>query len=386
MISTLVIKAVRACNLRCPYCYYINEDTQAYGITLSDTLIHRLYQTYGDYASGREDAVNLIWHGGEPLILGRRRFQEILDAQAPYFGDAQVRNVVQTNGTLIDAEWVDFFHDNSVGVGISLDGVRDTHDAMRFDSHDRGTFDRIVEAINLLERSGIGVGVLCVAGPEIDGVAFLRLLKELGIHGCDFLIPMTNHAVQRQPGQEVDMEKVGKVLRDAFLHWVGDDNPEIRVPLFESLILNALGLRSVCSNAGATFEQLETVAVIETNGDICMDVEFGEIDRLAGGDEYRLGANLADQDFNFARVEEMLKSRTEAKGLAETPSECWPCPARTMCRGSHPGSRYDDLDGSFQHRSAYCEAMLPLSLEVVDYLDRSGLRPNLIDPRLRTVA
>lgn len=386
MISTLVIKATRACNLRCPYCYYINEQTEAYGTMISDRLVERLYATYAEYAAGKGETLSLIWHGGEPLLLGRRRFQRILDAQATYFGEVEVQNMVQTNGTTIDDDWASFFLDNNVGVGISIDGVRDTHNAMRVDSHGEGTFDRILESIELLHRRGISVGVLCVAGPEIDGVAFLKLLRDIGVKGCDFLIPMTNHAIQRQPNQRVDMERVGEVLRAAFQHWTTDDDPEIHIRLFESLILNALGLKSVCSNAGAGAEQLGTVAVIETNGDVCMDVEFGEIDRLANGDEYRLGANILDDDFSFLTAETILRDRVAKKQLADIPSQCMGCPAQTICRGSHPGSRYDDLDGSFQHSSAYCDAMLGLSLDVVEYLDRSGLRPSLVDPRLRPVA
>lgn len=384
MISTLVIKAVRACNLRCPYCYYINEDTQAYGSLLTEALVRRLYERYAAYARGSGETVNLIWHGGEPLLLGRRRFERILDLQTEYF-QTPVRNMIQTNGVGINQAWIDLFLEYNVGVGISLDGLRDTHDKSRFDSHGRGTFDRIIEAIQLCHSNGIGVGVLCVATPEIDGEGFVELMIDLGVRGCDFLVPITNHALQRSQEHGVKMSGVSSVLCNAFRHWVQKNNPDLRIRLFESLLLNALGIKSVCANSGAKAEQLATVAVVETNGDVCMDVEFGEIDRHGIGEEYRLGANLLDENFSFSAAEELLVERIQERGLAGIPRECEPCPARSLCRGSHPGSRYDDRDRSFQHRSAYCDAMLDLSMEVVSYLHRSGLSDSLVDRRLQRV-
>ena len=43
MICLAVIKAVRACNLRCPYCYYINDDTPSYGKIIEEETLRRFY-------------------------------------------------------------------------------------------------------------------------------------------------------------------------------------------------------------------------------------------------------------------------------------------------------------------------------------------------------
>jgi len=55
-----------------------------------------------------------------------------------------------------------------------------------------------------------------------------------------------------------------------------------------------------------------------------------------------------------------------------------------VCRGGHPASRYDDADRSFDHRSAHCEAMFPISERVVDFLVAKGLGEHLVDDDLRT--
>ena len=45
----------------------------------------------------------------------------------------QVERTLQTNGTLLDAEWCEFLRANNYLVGLSLDGPPDLHDTYRRD-------------------------------------------------------------------------------------------------------------------------------------------------------------------------------------------------------------------------------------------------------------
>lgn len=390
MISTLVIKSIRACNLRCPYCYYINKKTEHYGSILSVDCARRLYAALAPYLKRESLGATLIWHGGEPLLLGRRRFQALLNAQHDYFAPGTVMNCLQTNGVLVDDAWADFFERNDLHVGISLDGPAELHDRLRPKTRGAGSYAEVVRAMQLLDRRQIPFGVIAVASPGADGKAVVRHFRELGITDCDLLIPMTNHALQRgdtgKGGETaVDVAGLSRYLADAFHEWIEADDPSMRVRLFQAMIGNALGIRQTCANAGASAETLSRMAVIETNGDICMDTEFGEIERHGLGPQYRLGMNVCDEGFSFDRAEAALMERIRSRRLGALPDECQLCSVRSVCRGSHPGSRFDDCDGSFNHRSAYCEAMYELSAEVVDYLYRHGFGPSLIDPELRNL-
>ena len=385
MISTLVIKAIRACNLRCPYCYYINDQTPHYGLVISAECIERLYESYAAYADGRLEAVNLIWHGGEPLMLGRRRFQHFLDLQRQYFRETTVLNRLQSNGIMIDDAWADFFEANSIDVGISLDGPPEVHDRMRVNAKGEGSFAEVSRAIRLLQERGRPAGVLAVATADADGAAVLDCFTALGVEACDLLIPMTNHGIQRR-GKPIDMAEVGTQLRAAFRKWITDDDPSLRIRLFEALFMNALGGRQNCANAGARAEDNCQYVVVETTGDICMDTEFAEIDRFGLGKEYYTGLSVLDPDLSFAQAEAVVRERFLSRGLDRLPDECQRCPVRSVCRASHPASRFDDRDGSYNHRSAYCEAMYPLCHDVVDYLAANGYRDVLFDPVLREAA
>src|SRR5215212_1695357 len=195
MIHLVVIKAIRACNLRCPYCYYINEDTPNYGSIISDDTLSKLYEHVATYI-GPQGRFAFIWHGGEPLMLGRKRLQKFIDLQQRYFSKGQVENLLQTNGVLVDQEWVDFFKQNDIGVGLSLDGTKNTHDSRRVTRSGRGTYDDVVRALQLFRANGLEAGVLAVADGDADGYETLRHFQALGIKSCDFLLPMSNNALQ----------------------------------------------------------------------------------------------------------------------------------------------------------------------------------------------
>lgn len=380
MISTLVIKAIRACNLRCTYCYYINDDTPQYGLRMSVATITELYRTWSDYLRSHGGRGALIWHGGEPLLLGQRFFQEILDLQHEYFEPGTIENRMQTNGALVDDDWIDFFLRNDLRVGISLDGPREVHDRYRVDTKGRGSYDDVIAAIKLLRTRGVNTGVLSVMGATEDGGGTLAHYRdELGLRAADFLFPILNNATART--EDVDMEGIGRFLVSAFDAWVEDDMLSFDVRLFEALICNALGASHNYFASGAS--KMGDVVVVETTGQICMDTDFSQIDRFRHGEEYASGFDLADPDFSWHELESALQERISDVGGNRVPSSCQTCRARSVCRGAHPASRYDDRDQSFDHRSAYCTAMYALSDHVIDYLVECGLQEYLVDDDLQ---
>jgi uncharacterized protein len=382
MIDLMVIKSTRACNLRCPYCYYINEHTPNYGSIITQQTIEAVYAHIAAY-TGTKSRFGFVWHGGEPLLLGRNRFQAFLDLQRKYFAADQIHNVLQSNGALITQDWIDFFRKNNVSVGISLDGDEEHHNATRVTRSGKGTYDKVIRAIKLFQANDMPVGVLCVADGRFNGYATLRHLQDLGVPLCDFLIPITNNALQgvaASTHQEIDFRGVATFLTDAFRAWVDNPDPPISVRLFESLIQNAFGLPQGCLNAGSV--NLTENVVLETNGDICLDTDFWQIDRFALGEQYKLKFNVHDQEFSLARVEEHLSALVRHHNLDRLPDVCQSCRMRSICHASHPASRYD-TDGSFNHRSAYCDALYALSEAVLSYIQKNGLSHELYDPDLK---
>src|SRR5205814_1318176 len=81
-----IVKASKLCNLRCRYCYEWNDLHRGDRIQLPQWW--RLLEAVRDYhlllreSFGSERGVrsNIIWHGGEPLVLPPAYFEQVFDA------------------------------------------------------------------------------------------------------------------------------------------------------------------------------------------------------------------------------------------------------------------------------------------------------------------
>lgn len=135
---------VRRCNLACKHCYSISADIDFPGELSTD----QVFDVMKDLKQFRVPV--LILSGGEPLL--RPDMLEISrHAKAMGFYVA-----LSTNGTMIDESNIKEIA--AVGydyVGISIDGMRETHDEFR---QKKGAFDASLKGLRLCREHGIKVG------------------------------------------------------------------------------------------------------------------------------------------------------------------------------------------------------------------------------------
>lgn len=136
---------IRRCNLTCKHCYSISADKDFDGELAQD----EIFAVMDDLKSFRVPV--LILSGGEPLL--RNDIFEIAahaKAMGFYVG-------LSTNGTLIDASNIGRITAAEFDyVGISLDGMAETHDKFR---RLPGAFDRSLAGIRLCRDRQLKVGV-----------------------------------------------------------------------------------------------------------------------------------------------------------------------------------------------------------------------------------
>ena len=72
----------------------------------------------------------------------------------------------QTNGLALDSRWAEFFAEHHFLVGVSLDGIRKTHDACRVDANGRGTFHQVMDTISLFRKYQVDFNILTVVNRE----------------------------------------------------------------------------------------------------------------------------------------------------------------------------------------------------------------------------
>ncbi|WP_303904825.1 heme d1 biosynthesis radical SAM protein NirJ [Thiohalomonas denitrificans] len=136
---------IRRCNLTCKHCYSISTDTNFKGELSTEEVLTVMEDLY---AFGVRV---LILSGGEPLLRPDIfTLSERAKAMGFYVG-------LSTNGTLIDESNIDAIA--AVGydyVGISIDGLRETHDEFR---RLKGAFDASMHGIRLCRQHDIKVGL-----------------------------------------------------------------------------------------------------------------------------------------------------------------------------------------------------------------------------------
>jgi uncharacterized protein len=121
----IILKTVERCNINCSYCYYFNSKDQSYK-TRKPYITNEMVSNFIEFIkSGVNDLkiTNLVveFHGGEPLMQKKAEFasmcQSIRNQLENYATIKSVTFALQTNGILIDEEWIDIFKKHKVGIG-----------------------------------------------------------------------------------------------------------------------------------------------------------------------------------------------------------------------------------------------------------------------------
>jgi serine-type anaerobic sulfatase-maturating enzyme len=193
------------CDIKCDYCFYLEkralfDSDERY--RMSEEVLARYIDEY--VAAQPTPVVEFVWHGGEPTLIGLDFFRKVVELQRPYRGRKQIRNSLQTNGLRLDDAWCAFFKENDFLVGISLDGPQEIHDLYRKDRHGRGTFERVMAGVRLLQRHRIEFNVLaCVARHTAHHpLEVYRFFRDAGVKYIQF-----TPIVERQP--DPSTQKIG---------------------------------------------------------------------------------------------------------------------------------------------------------------------------------
>lgn len=136
---------LRRCNLTCKHCYATSTDTHFKG----ELSTEKIFSVLDDLKSFGVSV--LILSGGEPLM-----HPDIFKISA-YAKKLGFYIGLSSNGTLITDDNIEqIVAANYDYVGVSLDGMQDTHDAFR---QQKGSFVEAVNGIGLCQEAGLKVGL-----------------------------------------------------------------------------------------------------------------------------------------------------------------------------------------------------------------------------------
>lgn len=314
-----IIKVVSGgCNLRCPYCFYSGHQPEI-KVMDEDTLEVVVKRVM--IASPK--LVTFYWHGGEPTIAGLDFYRKAIKAQERFKMPRQkVFNRIQTNGTLLNQEWVNFFRENNFGVGVSIDGPSQFHNLTRTDAVGKGTFNRVLRSINYLQEAGISPGAIVVVNKFNLGYPE-EIFEFMYRHRINFSANPCSAKPTDPPETKsltISYEEYSNFLMKLFDIWLKKDDPSFRIRPLEDIVKSILGGRpSFCKFRGECYRYL----TIDSNGDIYPCDEFLETSFVLG--------NLVSQDLNEIFNSEGFRSYYSGRDVVR--QACKECDWYDICNG-----------------------------------------------------
>ncbi len=177
----LILQPTPFCNLDCTYCYLPHRANRR---VMQDKTLAAIGKAIVASPSF-DDRTTLVWHAGEPCVLPASWYRAASQTIEAAAGRPLGVQSFQTNGTLIDDAWVEYFREPGVRVGVSLDGPADIHDCRRKTRSGRGTHALTMRGIERLRAGGVAFHVIAVitenalAAPERVATALMESGAEL---------------------------------------------------------------------------------------------------------------------------------------------------------------------------------------------------------------
>jgi uncharacterized protein len=350
-----IVKVHSRCNLSCDYCYVYHHVDQSWRDrpkVMSGRIIATLADRIGEHAAAHElKKIFIVLHGGEPLLAGPAVLEKVVTsirAQVPEM--TQVDVSLQTNGVLIDDEFIDVFSRHRVDVGVSIDGGQDAHDRHRRYADGRPSFHLVEQGLDRLRAHGdIWTGLLCTVDLANEPDRLYEDLIALQPPEIDLLLPLANW-VHRPPGRAAGATPYADWLITIFDRWFDAPRRETGIRLFDSILELLLGSSSKTEAIGLDSPYAIT---IETDGTL----EVTDALKTTAPGLGALGMSVHGAAFDDAM--RLPGVRATHRVLANLGTGCSICPKVHICGGGQYSHRFDPT-GRFTYPSVYCRDLYRL--------------------------
>lgn len=193
----LELQLTSRCNLQCKHCYLDNQPTTDMPMSQVLSVLAQFEKMHG---------LRILFSGGEPLLYPNLK---ALNNALPGFA---FRKVLLTNGTLLTKEnhhlWSHFDE-----IQISLDGLKDGHEALRGPN----TFAPTIRGIEAVQSRGISLSIATMVHQanmgEFDRLA--RWIESQDVVEWNIDVPCKTGRLAKNPAMEVTPEQGAPFLRFA---------------------------------------------------------------------------------------------------------------------------------------------------------------------------
>jgi len=339
-LSLLIKPASSACNLRCQYCFYAdvseNRSVKNTGIMkqeCTESLVKNAFAT-------KAERVFFAFQGGEPTVAGLDYFRHFAATVKEHSGGAKFTYSLQTNGTLLNDQWAEFFYENKFLIGLSLDGDRDIQDFFRPDAKGAGSYKATLRAARIMDAHKVDYNILTVVtdttAKHISKI--YNHFKALGFRFLQFIPCIADFEGTAPDAPKLTVKKYGEFLIRLFDLWLADfkKGNYISIRHIDNYVqLLAGNAPENCAMRG----ECGVYFVVEGDGSL-YPCDFYCIDK------YKLRNVFDEKPFEVIPPhDEFLKCSQKLSG------DCRVCEYYFICRG---GCRRDREPGLTQNK--YCTA------------------------------
>ncbi len=345
---SVIIKPVSgSCNMRCDYCFYMDELSGRKNICPGSMTEKTQEQVIRKILQFADRECTILFQGGEPTLAGIDFYRKWLACEEFYNRKkVKIFHSFQTNGYALNEEWCHFLADNHFLTGLSLDGIPSTHNYYRRDREGEGTYFRVLESAERLQKAGAEFNILTVVNRRTASAVWkiYAKYKKMGFRNQQYIacLDPIGSAPERQE-YSLTPGLYGRFLIELFELWMVDlkNGCEPYIRQFENYIRILLGDEpESCEQRGFCSLQM----VVESDGSV-YPCDFYAMDR------YFLG------NLNRDTVETVWESWRELKFVEQSlyrDPECEACRYGILCRGGCRRHKEGQPEGFGKNR--FCES------------------------------
>ncbi len=337
-VSQVVMQPTTLCNIDCAYCYLPDRHRR---VSMAPAVASAVAASI---PSGSHP-LPISWHAGEPLATGLDAFIALVEPFGEHQRRGAVTHVVQTNATLIDDKWIDFFEENSFVVGVSIDGDADAN-RLRTTRSRRSSYFRAMRGIERLRARGYPFHAIAV----VSGSSFGRA-DALYNFFCELGCVSLGLNIEEQIGARGAVNHSSSIVRkfwfDMLAAWEKDRRLEIRE------IHHLLAwMRAVADQNPPLVNQLDLLPSVGANGDVVLlSPEFVGIPPAPNA-SFVVG-NVLQEGLNelLLRASSVSYVVEFAKGVARCEAEC---SFFSACGGRSAANKYFETGSTNATVTMYC--------------------------------
>jgi radical SAM protein with 4Fe4S-binding SPASM domain len=284
------------------------------------------------------ETFSIVWHGGEPCIVGERFYEKVLEYQHLHCANTQQRieHDLQTNLTLINQNLIDIFKKMGINrVGTSYEpykGIRGFGPNRDSDAYNAAFY----KGIELIERNGFSWGFIYVVTRAVldKPIELFRILTNFKVKGGFQLHPVYSYKNEDKNGVGISAVQFADFLGSIFpIWWENRERYPFVEPFFSYLNHYHKGGPVCCSESGCCYN---THIYIGPSGTL------SHCGRASDWDVFKVG-NISDMTICEA-FEHPYRLDLKKRDDYLKNNDCKGCEYFSICHGGCPLDGWNHAD------------------------------------------